>query len=200
MATCPSWLSFTLTQGSRWCHMAPSIPTGTTPEFCGPNPKIIHRWFCGPNHSTCVTIILDRLTIKSSSASTWPAHPPSWLGQHGHSHILLYLLMTLGVSPPWSATRLLRSLSPSLSIHPSPLPVHQYGPAWPSPSPSTTVSELHTYAPEAKRHVAQPNSHLGYFYNSILDAILRWQSLITHRTTRAHINLVFACIVFSTLE
>jgi hypothetical protein len=200
MATCPSWLSFASMQTSRWCHVPPSIPTGTTPEFWGPNPKTIHRWFWGPNHSTCVAIVLDRLTIKSSSASTWLAHPLSWLGQHGHSHILLYLSMTLGVSHPWSTTRLLGSLSPSLIIHPSPLPVHQHGPAWPSPSPLTTVSELHTCAPQAKRHVAQPNSHLGYFNNSTLDAILRWQSLITHRTTRAHINLVFACIVFSTLE
>jgi hypothetical protein len=69
-------------------------------------------------------------------------------------YVHLYLSMTLGVSHPWSVTPLLRSLSPSSGIRPSPLP-HRHEPAWPSPSSSTTIFELHTCAPQAKRHVAQ---------------------------------------------
>jgi hypothetical protein len=52
----------------------------------------------------------------SSSASVRLAQPPSWLGQHGHSHVLLHLSMTLGVSHPRSVTLLLRSLGPSHDI------------------------------------------------------------------------------------
>jgi hypothetical protein len=37
-------------------------------------------------------------------------------------------------------------------------------------SPSTIAFELHTCAPQAKRHVAQPNSRQGWFTNSTQDA------------------------------
>jgi hypothetical protein len=39
-----------------------------------------------------------------------------------------------------------------LSTRPSPLPVHQHEPTWPSPQPSTTVPVLHSCTPQVGRH------------------------------------------------
>jgi hypothetical protein len=78
--------------------------------------------------------------------------------------------------------------------HPSPLPVNRHKHAWPSPSPSlsTAISELHTYALQAKRHVAQPKLTPWLVQQLNPKHCTRWQSLISNRTTWVHIDHVSA--------
>ena len=74
-------------------------------DTCHHRPRLPNHQVLQHLHLTCPTTILTWLTRSIP-------------------HVLLHLSMTLGVSHPRSVTRLLQSLGPSLSIHPSPLLVH----------------------------------------------------------------------------
>jgi len=87
-------------------------------------------------------------------------------------HILLHSSMSPSASHrSWSPGLLVPRSKPH--VCPSPLSVHRHGTTrlyLTFTLPSTTASELHTCAPQAKRHAAQPNSRHGKFTDSTQDA------------------------------
>lgn len=121
--------------------------------------------FCGPNLMklvNCCMVVL-RLNHENPTGSilhTCPPHPghmshrstttpTTWSALPYHCackcpQVLPTMANHMTYQVPWSR----------LITHPSPLSVHRHKPAWLSPSPSTTIFELHTYTPQAKRHVA----------------------------------------------
>jgi hypothetical protein len=137
-----SWSCFASTHPSWWRHMPPMILVGiATAEFWGPTrwKPIIRsaRWFWG-----------------STTKSSWVAH-----------HVCIPQILDMCIASPWPCRRhdlfchVLASVHvPSVSHYgcpnarPSPLPVHQHKPAWPSPSSSVTVPMLHTCTPQVERH------------------------------------------------
>jgi hypothetical protein len=128
------------------------------------------------------------------------ARLPSWLGEHVHSHVYLRLSISR-CQPPWLVTRPPGpSVQASHSSFTAPGLLARYVPTWPSPrhrppSPSSTPAH---HKPKDMSHSP---THTIVSHKLNLGRGLRWQSLITKWTTRAHINLVFAVhIVFSGLE
>ena len=109
-------------------------------------------------------------------------------------HILLHSSMSPSASHrSWSPGLLVPRSKPH--VCPSPLSVHRHGTTrlyLTFTLPSTTASVLHTCAPQAKRHAAQPNSRHGKFTDSTQDASHVDNHSSQIQTTRAHINLVFA--------
>ena len=154
MATRPSWLSFVSMQALRWCHVLSCSSSEPPPRFW--HPKTVHRWFYGPNHethsrvaysirvphiSTHVTAVLNCPDAKSSSASARLARPSSWLGHHGNSsmYTCTYRCPQVSAIAAGHPASLVPRSKPSIT--------YRHRLAWPSPSPVTTASELHTCAP-----------------------------------------------------
>jgi hypothetical protein len=83
-----------------------------------------------------------------------------WL--HRWHDLLLHVLASISVysffdnMAGYAASPVPRS---RINACPSPVPVHQHEPTWPSPSLSSTVSRVHTYTAQAGRHVAQQQTH-----------------------------------------
>jgi hypothetical protein len=136
----------------RSCRVPPSIPSGTaSAEFWGPNsakPAIRSAgWFWDPNHQTCrehctscTSFTIRRVSRQSSTMPATRSTPPRL-----RTSVSQVLATTVG-----HLAALIRQSRPS--TRPSPLPVHQHEPVWPSPQPSTTVPVLLTCTPQVDRH------------------------------------------------
>jgi hypothetical protein len=133
-----------------------------------------------PRNSTCVASVLDRPAAQSSRASARVARPPSWLGQHGHSHVHLCLSMSPDVSHRgWSSCLLVPQSKPH--VHPSPLSVYWYG---------TSLLDLHLSIDHRLRAPHLRTTSLETCCTTQLTPWLvhklnprresRWQSLITN--------------------
>jgi hypothetical protein len=127
-------------QVSWWRHVPPLVPIGIPTGFWGPNPRNhppmalrskppnpLEKYirYASSMILTRVTVVLDHLITKSSSASAWLGQPLSWLGQHGLLLLCILALVDIAKCQPPTVS-LPVSFVPRSKPHvrPSPLLVH----------------------------------------------------------------------------
>ena len=162
-----------------------------TIEFWGPcsMKTDLHRtmWFCDPTTKIVVSSAprahpprLRHVSRRSTTASAIRSI-------HTSSRRCVSQVSTTTASH--LASMIYRS-NPSARL--SPLPIHRHEPAWPLPSISTTVLVLHTYTPQAERHVTQYATHFMVSPPTQPKYYPCWQSPITNSNHKEQIDLVFA--------
>jgi len=157
--------------------------SGPPPGFWDPNP------WNSPQVAYSIRFPATR-HVSPPPSTDWPAksswasldsRPPSWFGQHGHSHVHLHSSMsqmsatTAGHPASWSVSPSLTSaLHRSRSVSTTRLYLT-------FSSLSTTVSELHIWTPQAKRHVG----HIAFaIVMLVANSNYSWITLtITHHKT-----------------
>jgi hypothetical protein len=174
---------FALTHPSLWCHVSPPVPSRTTTtEFWGPNSAklIIRRVILRPKPPNPLWVLHHvRVLHDQTRVSPFLDHADNTVHFTMSSCECVSQVSATTDSHPAAPDR-----QPRPKNHPSPLPVHQHKPAWPSPQPSTTNSVLHTYTPQANRHgCTYIISHFGQSTNYPIVLLVDNHSSST-RTTR----------------
>jgi hypothetical protein len=119
-------------QASRWHHVPPPFPAGTPTGVWGPNLKIVHRYFCGPNHQT-----VWRRVSTTAPPRSWHVSPSSMTTQSPRPLApLLDMVNTVYSSSCALAGWCLQVSATMVSlpviliprskprVHPSPFPIH----------------------------------------------------------------------------